>query len=81
MTIPEVRVAAVRPSGKEQSTTHRPCGVRSARVGGAVPGADGGERPGDRGRVLPRAWGALGDRGTAAIPTVVLTMVSASSLP
>jgi hypothetical protein len=80
MTMPEYQAAAVRLRGNEESTSRRPRGVLDVGSGESVSGADAGERPGDRSRVLPRARGLLPDRGTAAFPTVVLTVVAASAV-
>lgn len=80
MTTLEDRAAAGWPLGKEESTIRRPQSAAVAGAGGAVSGADGGKRPGDRGHVLPHALGLLPDRGTATFPTVVLTVVSASGV-
>ena len=80
MTTLEDRTTAVRLRGNEESAHRRPRGVLDAGSGESVSGADGGERPGEHGRVLPRARGLLPDRGTAAFPTVVLTVVAASAV-
>ena len=80
MTTPEDRAADGRPLGKVEPTTRRPQSAGGAGSGGSVSGAHGGERPCDRGRVLPRARGPLPDRATDPFPTVVLTVVSASGV-
>jgi hypothetical protein len=75
MSTQEDRAAARRSRGNEQSTGRRPRRVMDGRQ---VSDAGGGERPGDHDRVVPHAWPLLPDLGTAAMPTAVSTVVSAS---